>query len=179
MSNPFQEQLLKAGLTTEKKIKSQNQAKRKKSKQQNKSKVKEVDENKLLVQKAEEEKRQRDRELNQKKEEALKQKAIVAQIKQLIEMNKADLSKGELIYNFEDNNVIKRIYVTEILHQKISNGQFAIVQLDQTYHVVPSVVAIKIKTRDPSYIIVLNDSKTTEEIDDEYADYKIPDDLLW
>ena len=56
---------------------------------------------------------------------------------------------------------------------------FAIVKFDDKYDAVPAVVAKKIKDRDPGYIIVLNDSQATEEIDEEYADYKIPDDLMW
>ena len=105
MSNALQEQLLKAGLTTEKKIKKEIHSKNKQAKQNKKKKNKriEVDESKLLAQKAEAEKRQHDRELNKKKEEAAKLKAISAQIKQLIEVNSADTSKGEVAYNFEDS----------------------------------------------------------------------------
>jgi len=179
MSNALQEQLLKAGLTTEKKVKKENHAKRKKAKLQKKNKVKEVDESKLLAQKAAEEKRKRDQELNKQKEDAAKQKAIIAQIKQLIEMNNVSANEGETAYNFEDNKVIKRVYVTDAQHDQISRGKLAIAKFDEKYNVIPIVVANKIKDRDASYIIVLNDSASTDEIDDEYADYKIPDDLMW
>lgn len=179
MSNALQEQLLKAGLTTEKKVKKENHAKRKKAKQQKKSKVKEVDESKLLAQKSAEEKRKRDQELNKQKEDAAKQKAIVAQIKQLIEMNTISTDNGETAYNFEDNKLIKRVYVTDSQHDQISRGKLAIARFNDKYCVIPTVVANKIKDRDANYIVVLNDSVSTDEIDDEYADYKIPDDLMW
>ncbi|MDH5259557.1 MAG: DUF2058 domain-containing protein [Gammaproteobacteria bacterium] len=180
MSKSLQDQLLKAGLTTEKKIKKQKQAKQKQKKNQKKGKSPEIDESKLLVQQAEAEKRQRDRALNQQKEDAIKQKAIVAQIKQLIEINSANLDDGETTYNFEDNKVIRNIYVTDMLHKQISQGKYAIVKFDDKYHAVPSIVAEKIKDRDPAYIIVLNDSTAdNEEVDEEYAAYEIPDDLMW
>ncbi|MDH3327436.1 MAG: DUF2058 domain-containing protein [Gammaproteobacteria bacterium] len=181
MSNALQEQLLKAGLTTEKKISKEKHAKNKMAKQQKlkKNKRKIVDESKVIAQQAADEKRQRDRELNHQKENAAKQKAIVAQIKQLIEMNKANVGEGDLSYNFEDNKVIKHIYVTNTLHEQISRGKFAIVKFENSYTAVPAVVANKIKDRDPSYIIVFNDSDTSTDIDDEYADYQIPDDLMW
>jgi len=179
MSNALQEQLLKAGLATEKQINKENHSKRKKAKQQKKSKTKEVDESKLLAQKAAEEKRLRDIELNKQKEETAKQKAIVAQIKQLIEMNKISSGEGETAYNFEDNKIIKRLYVTDPQHDQISRGKLAIVNLNESYELVASQVAEKIKDRDASYIIVLNDSVAGDDLDDEYADYKIPDDLMW
>ena len=178
MSNALQDQLLKAGLTTQKKAKKAKNAKHQKAKQQKKGHLT-LDEGKLLAQKADDEKKQLDRELNIQKENVAKEKAIIAQIKQLIEMNKANLTNGELTYNFEDNNLIKHIYVTDKLHDKISLGQYAIVKFDKKYSAVPVVVANKIKDRDPNYIILLNDSKSTEVIDEEYADYQIPDDLMW
>lgn len=179
MGNSFQDQFLKAGLTTEKKVKKAKKAKHKQSTQKKKGNSQELDEAKLLAQKAEAEKRQRDRELNRQKEDAAKQKAIIAQIKQLIETNRADLSVGDVTYNFEDNNLIKHIYVTKELHDQISQGSFAIVKFDEKYDAIPTVVANKIKDRDANYIVVLNDGQSKEEIDEQYAEYKIPDDLMW
>ncbi len=180
MSNALQDQLLKAGLTTKKKVKKQNQAKHKKAKQQKKHTPAELDESKRLAQKAEQEKRNRDRLLNQQKESLAKQKAIIAQIKQLIDTSKIDISQGEIAYNFNDNNVVKRLYVTNKLPEQIASGKVAIVKLSEKYLLVPAIVAHKIKDRDASYIIVLNDQHIDDAvIDDEYAKYEIPDDLMW
>ncbi len=38
-------------------------------------------------------------------------KEFKAQVKQLIEMNKVDISKGDISFNFTDNNVIKQVVV--------------------------------------------------------------------
>ncbi len=56
----------------------------------------------------------------------------------------------------------------------------AITKWKQKYHVVAVAVADKISQRDSSYIILLNKPQDDiKEIDDEYADYEIPDDLMW
>lgn len=65
MSNPFQEQLLKAGLVSKQQVQQVNREKQKKKKQQ-KSKKPVADEAALRAQKVAQEKAQRDRELNEK-----------------------------------------------------------------------------------------------------------------
>ncbi len=93
------------------------------------------------------------------------------------------MSKGngdDLAYNFEDNKNIKRIYVTQDTHDAIALGKLAIVKLEGQYEIVPGPVADKIKLRDENYIILRNDpSQQDEESDDFYAEYEIPDDLMW
>ncbi|MCF6237273.1 MAG: DUF2058 family protein, partial [Candidatus Marinimicrobia bacterium] len=121
---------------------------------------KELSESQRLAQKAEAEKREKDRLLNLQKEDVAKQKAIIAQIKQLIEMNQIETPDGEVVYNFEDNKVVKRVYVTDRLHTQISQGSCAIVKFDDKYSVVPEIVATKVKQRDDVYIIVLNDASS-------------------
>ena len=51
---------------------------------------------------------------------------------------------------------------------------------DSEYAIIPAVVADKIAQRDESYI-VLNSalSEDVQDEDDPYADFKIPDDLMW
>ncbi len=181
MGNALQEQLLKAGLVDKNKANRAKSQKHKKLKQQRNSKQGVVDEAKLLAEKAIREKAERDRELNRKRNEAAQQKAIIAQIKQLIESNRLPKGNGDdLAYNFEDNRTVKRIFVPEEVHDGLTRGKLAIVKFDTQYDVVPAPIADKIKLRDEKYIILRNDpSKEDEQEDDFYADYEIPDDLMW
>ena len=97
-------------------------------------------------------------------------------------MNRISADEGETVYNFEDGNKIKQIYVTDQLRQKIVNGRLAIVRLDDKYEIVANIVAAKIMQRDDSFVVVCNEAATNDESsdeDDEYADYKVPDDLMW
>jgi len=175
----LQDQLLKAGIVDKKKAKKVRLAKHIQSKKQPKGQV-HLDENKIQAEKALAERTAKDIAMNKEKQLKAEAKAIQAQIIQLIKVNAIDCQNGEISYQFTDANIISKIYVTEILQKQLSNGIVAIAKLGNDYHVVPAVVAEKIIQRDASFIIVLNDNiKTETDEDDPYADYQIPDDLIW
>lgn len=181
MGNSLFDQLQKSGLVDKNKAKkvkqSQYKSKKKKSK---KGEAAELDEATLLSQKAHAEKVERDRQLNQQRKEQAERKAIAAQIKQLIETNRITDRDGDIVYNFTDGNVLKRIYVSEHVHKHITSGRLAIAKMGQSYELVPVPVAEKIKQRDEQCIIMCERSSELEvDEDDPYADYKIPDDLMW
>ena len=180
MGNALQDQLLNIGLVDKKKAAQTKKDKYKKNKKNRQSKAPIVDENKLLVQQQMEQKKEQDRLLNLQKEELVKARAIKAQIKQLIEMNSLNEAKGDISFNFQDGQLVKRINVGEKIQQQLINGKVAISKWEDKYHIVPQVVAEKISQRDVEYIILLNDKIEEDDgIDDEYADYEIPDDLMW
>ena len=183
MANAFQDQLLKAGLVSKDKVNKANKSKHKQAKQQPKNKTTEADERKQQVKQAALEKAERDRALNRQKLEEENKKAIAAQIRQLVQMNRISGDEGEAVYNFEDDNKIKHIYVTDELRQKIVNGRLAIVRLDDKYELVANIVADKIMQRDASFVVHCNEKSQSgdesSDEDDEYADYKVPDDLMW
>ena len=133
MSNPFQDQLLKAGLVTKKQVQKVKQDKNRKRKQQQQHSKKEkvVDEAKLKVQQAVEEKTRRDRELNRKKENQARQKAISIEINQLITENCLARDEScDIVYNFEHNKKIKRIYVDAEMKQKIVQGKLGMARIE-------------------------------------------------
>jgi uncharacterized protein YaiL (DUF2058 family) len=172
--------LLKSGLVSTAKARNIQAEKRKQVQQQRKNKVDVVDEAKQLAQKTQAEKIERDRELNQLRQQQDEQKQLAAQIKQIIELNRLPKDENGTAYNFTDNNKVKQLYVSETMRDQIANGRLAIVKLDQQYEVIPAEAARKIQDRDASSVIVLNEpDKTAEAVDDPYAEYKIPDDLIW
>ena len=181
MSNPFQDQLLKAGLVTKKQVQKAQQEKSKKNKQQRSKKAKLViDENKLKAQQAAQEKAKRDRELNKKKELQAKQKATSIEINQLIENNCLARDEDcELVYNFEHNKKVRRIYVNAEMKQKIIQGKLGIARIEGRYELVPQSVAEKIQQRNEKRIVIFNEDETTADENDPYAEYQIPDDLEW
>ncbi len=179
MAKSLQEQLLGAGLVDKKKAKAVQKEKRKQAKQVPKGQTV-VDENKARAQQALQEKRERSKELARQQQQQADKKAIQAQIKQLIETNRIDRQGGEVSYQFVDGKKIKKLYVTELLQNQLSKGLIAIVKLGEAYELVPQVVADKIAQRDESRILLLN-TKSVDVVDedDPYADYQIPDDLMW
>jgi uncharacterized protein YaiL (DUF2058 family) len=175
----LQDQLLKAGVVDAKKAKEIAKEKRKKAKQRPKGQAV-LNETREQAQQARAEKAERDRELNRQQREAAEQRAIAAQIRQLIEMNRIGRSGGETAYQFTDGTKIKKMYVTPLLQNQLSKGLIAIVKFHDGYELVPAAVAEKISQRDESIVLVRNTGRKEEvDEDDPYADYQIPDDLMW
>ncbi len=182
MNNPFQEQLLKAGLVTKKQVQKVKQDKNRKRKQmqQHSKKEKVVDENRLKAQQAVEEKARRDRELNKKKEDQARQKAISIEINQLIENNCLDRDETcEIVYNFEHNKKVKHIYVNAEMKQQIVKGKLGIARIEGRYELVPKTIAEKIQQRNEKRVVIFSDDEVMVNENDPYADHQIPDDLMW
>lgn len=181
MGNSLFEQLKKTGLVDKSKAQKVKHSQYKEKKQKTKKgSADQPDETKLLAQKALAEKVERDRLLNLQKKEEAERKAIAAQIKQLIESNRVEDRDGDIVYNFTDANVVKHLYVSEQAHTHLMSGRLAIAKLGEGYELVPMPVAEKIQQRDAQCIIISDHRAEPEQDgDDLYADYKIPDDLMW
>jgi len=174
----LQEQMLKAGLVTSKKV-AKVQRTAKKSRVQAREAREAVEENKKAQ-------IERDKQLSEQQKQATLAKEYKAQVKQLIEMNRIIIAKGNIDFNFTDNNLIKKVAVDKLTQSQLISGRLAIARLvaegnaEPQYAIIPAVVADKIAQRDPDSI-VLNSTLSQEEQDedDPYADFKIPDDLMW
>lgn len=182
MAISLQEQLLKAGLVKQKQLQKSKSDKRKQHLQQLHSKAGVIDETKEAAKLALAQKSERDRELAKEKNKVLEVKAIAAQIRQIITLNRRAKNTGEVAFKFVDDKKIKSLYVQADTVNHLSQGRLAIVRLDNQYEIVPQSAALKIQSRDPSYIVVCNEqSKKADGTADEdpYADFKVPDDLMW
>ena len=179
MGNSLNDQLLKAGLVDEKKAKRSYKQKRQQEKLRRKGQAVADDETRQRAQRQAEEQAARDRELNRQRKAEADQRAIAAQIRQLIESNRQSADPAEIPYNFTDGNTVKRIHVDERLQRQLTRGQLAIVRFDDGYALVPKPVAEKIRQRDAGNVVLLNQPQQHADGDDPYADYPIPDDLMW
>lgn len=178
MAKSLQEQLRQAGVASQKQVVKARKAQNTREKMQRKGAAV-TDEAAELVKQRDEEIRSRDRLLNEEKNRALQQKALQAQIRQLIELN--DIAeRGDVAFKFNHDNVIKSLMVSEDMRRALVNGKLAIVGQPDKLSVVPAKVALKIAERDDSWLILLNDKNEQEsDFDDEYAGYEVPDDLMW
>jgi len=180
MANSLQDQLLKAGLAKDK-----PKGKKKKSpkaKKQNRAAgtaneaskgPSQVEINKIA-------KAERDRELNAKREAELARRQLVGQIRQIIESTRVDISKGDVDYNFTDGKTVRKLLVSAPLHAQLIAGTAAVARLDGAHHVVPEASAQKIGALDKSFLVVFNsDEGESLAEDDDYAEYQVPDDLMW
>lgn len=178
----LQDQLMKAGVVDAKKAKKIGKEKRKNAKQAKHSGTEtEQDAVKAAAAAALKQKAEKDKAEAAERNKIAQQKEIAAQIQQLIKTNQIDIKRADISYQFVDDKKVKRIYVTNLLQKQLVNGLIAIVAFNDGYVLIPAKVAAKIAERDAAAIKLLNDPSQTEEIeeDDPYADYQIPDDLMW
>ncbi len=174
----LQEQMLKAGLVTSKKM-AKVQRTAKKSRVQAREAREAVEENKKAQ-------LERDKQLSEQQKQAALSKEYKAQVKQLIEMNRIVLAKGDIGFNFTDGNLIKKILVDKATQTQLINGRLAIARLvvenreECEYAIIPASVADKIAQRDAASIVLHSSlSQEEQDEDDPYADFKVPDDLMW
>lgn len=178
MAKSLQEQLRQAGLANQKQVVKARKAKNTKEKMQRKG-VAVADEAAELVKQRELEKQAKDRALNDAKNKAAEERAIQAQIQQMVQLNEID-ERGEVEYSYEHNGKIRNIFTTGDVRTALIKGILSIVGTSDSEFIVPRKVALKIAERDNSWVLLMN-NKTEEEgtTDDEYAGYEVPDDLMW
>lgn len=180
MGNSLRDQFLKAGLVNEKQVKQAKKQQHSERVAASKGQGARVDDDKAAAATAAAQKAERDRTLNKQRQEAEARKAVVAQIRQIIDAHRVPKGGDDLAYNFTHDNLVKRIYVSDDVHKRITAGTLIIVELGGKYDVVACDVAEKIRQRDPASIIVQNRPEPTgNTADDPYAEFKIPDDLMW
>lgn len=153
MANPFQAQLLKAGLVSKKQASKAQRAKhlnRKQNKEDSSSEIsKKVKEEQAVQAK-------RNRELNLQRDEQKRQEEQKSQVRQLIEQNRLELDDRGEPYNFVVENKIRRIFVADEMIEQLSRGQLAIVTLDDKYEVVAAKVARQIAARDKKAVVTFH-----------------------
>ncbi|MGE3297783.1 MAG: DUF2058 domain-containing protein [Porticoccaceae bacterium] len=174
MANPLQDQLLKAGLVKPHQIKKATKEKRQAQRGTTPEAVSEQ------ARQAQQRKAESDRNRNREQVAERERKAQAAQIRQLIETQRLARSGGDSTFQFVDAGKIKKITLHKAQRAQIVGGVLAVVRFDSTYELVPSATAEKIAQRDPGSVVVFNVPSAQENPEsDAYADYPVPDDLMW
>jgi uncharacterized protein len=181
MAKSLTDQLLEAGAVDKDRAARIKKAKHKQDKQRARGSA-EPDEIKITASRAQAKKTERDRALSRQRQAALEEKAVAAQVRQLIEKNSIDRRGAEIPYNFSDQGVVKKVHITGKQQAALAGGRIAIARMDESYVLIPAPVAAKIIERDPAAVLVMNTADGGDrrfDGDDPYADYEIPDDLIW
>jgi uncharacterized protein YaiL (DUF2058 family) len=180
----LQDQLLKAGLTTKQKTRQANVDKRKKNKQK-RSGVEHGASLQEQVQqdlaKAKTDKQTKDNALNELKQLQLADKEQLLRIKQILTHHQIKNVSGDNYYNYTFETTIKKLPLDAITHKALVNGRLALCGLDGTTYLVTRETAEKLSELDKNVVLVQNDKALDEQVDedDPYADYQIPDDMMW
>lgn len=176
MGNSLKEQLLKAGLVNKSKV--QQAKKQSRKKRRNQGAAAQPDGVAQAVAQAQAEKEARDRELNRQREIKQAAKARKVLLKQFVEQNKLNDRAAEEAYNFVHGGSVKRLYVNAKQRAKLGAGELAIVCVAERYYLMAAETAKKVLgMASDTFVFIPQEEKPVE--DDPYADYQIPDDLMW
>jgi len=177
------DQLLNVGVVDKKKAKKSQHQKRK-TENNNRKAVKsgkhvDTDTMQQQIEQAARDKQQRDLELNKQRDAEQASKALVAEVGQIAQQHKVAIPKeAEVAYNFTYNNKVKKLYITSEQQKELTQGYLAIAVTGETYTLIPDKIAARIENRLPELVIRTQVEQETDE-NDPYADYQIPDDLMW
>jgi len=178
----LQEQLMNSGLIDKQKAKQAQTEKRRKAKQKKKKGSVVVSDLQKAVQEKAERQKQQDLERNKQTQEELAKRAAHGKLIQMIAQHCEKDYQGELDYHFTYENKVKRIAVTTEIQQGLIKGLFAICVLNDAFYLINKEAAEKLREIDESVLVALHDQTNNEpasDEDDPYAEFAIPDDLMW
>ena len=180
--NPLQQQLLKAGLVKKSKAaevaREQHLAHHAKSAQTQTDAQREAE-------RARAGKAEHDRALEAQRKAQARSRELHAQARQII-ADKHVAQAGEQDYRFDAGGAIRSVRVDDALRKQLASGALVIAQSGERYALLPRAAASKVRERAPERIVLdhgqtTNDAaaSTTSEDDAYYAQFTVPDDLMW
>lgn len=180
MSNSLRDQLVKAGLATEKQVRQAEHQQQRRRQQQPRGSNPAPDPARQAAEQARAAKLARDQELNRRAAEKAERKQREAQLRQLIEQSRLPPSEGEGAYSFQDGAYVRRIAVDAAQRAQLMRGELAIARLGKSFALVPAAAATRIRERDPNAIVDLAAAAPAkDEVDERYKGFEVPDDLMW
>jgi len=176
----LQEQLLKAGLANKQSAKQIRSEKRKKNKAVRKGQDQASTELQESLSSQKEQQAAADLALNKSIKAELDKKSEIANVKQMLEQLKIADFEGELAFNYVQDSKVKTLYVNDINQNALTKGRIGICQFEGQIYLVAAQAAEKVQAVDSQYVLLLNDNQPVAiDEEDPYADFQIPDDLMW
>ncbi len=185
MAGSLQDQLLSKGLINKNKAKKIQREQQHQKRVSKKHKTELVDEAKVAAEQAQKNKAEQDKKLNQELKAKADERAIAAQIKQLISNNNISVKSKDVAFIFHHQGKSQTLVVERAQEEQIKKGRLVVVQQveikdSHKYQLVPSQIADKIASRNTNYIAYQADlQQLAQDEEDPYAEYEIPDDLMW
>jgi uncharacterized protein YaiL (DUF2058 family) len=129
----------------------------------------------------------RDQALEQKKRDKAARKERAAQVRQLVEPNALPRLETDDFYNFVHDGRIARVGVDAARRAALIGGSLVIVRSHGQYLVVSAEIAARVREREPRAVVhdaadgasSAGAPSSTLVEDDPYAQFKVPDDLVW
>jgi uncharacterized protein YaiL (DUF2058 family) len=180
--NPLQEQLLKAGLAKKSKV---TEAAREQQKARQAKEATESDQIRREAERARELKAEKDRALEAERKAKARAAELAAQARQIIQDKKLPRS-GESEYRFNADGAIRTILIDDDQRRKLAVGTIVIARQGDRYELLPRAAGDKVRERDAGLIVLDHGqasgaapAESSSEDDAYYAQFKVPDDLVW
>lgn len=188
-ANALQAQLLKAGLVKKSQVSqvANQQAKARVDKHDPKAAAiaAEAERIRIEAEKARLEKIERDRQIAAERNAERRAGELRAQARQII-ADKKVVAKGEAEYRFNDGEAIRTLLLSEAARKQVIDASLVIAREGETYVLLPRPAAAQVRDRAPELIVLDNagrdyvePSTGNAEDDAYYAQFQVPDDLMW
>lgn len=177
----LQDQLMKSGLINKQKAKQAQTEKRRKAKQKKKKGTVEISEAQRVINAQKEQQRLQDLEKNKAVQAELDARAAHGKLIQMIAQHCEKNYQGEIDYHFTYDNKVKRIAINDNTQQSLIHGRLAICVLNDAFYLINKEAAEKLADIDASVLVALHEKADSNDVDedDPYAEFAIPDDLVW
>ena len=180
--NPLQEQLLKAGLVKKSKV---SEVAREQLKAKHGKAPAAATDIQLDAERARADKAERDRALESERKAKARIAELAAQARQIIADKKVPRT-GEIEYRFTADGAIRTLLVDEALRKQLASGALVIARQGDRYELLPRAAGDKVRERDASLVVLDHGQAagneaavSTSEDDAYYAQFQVPDDLVW
>lgn len=180
-ANPLQAQLLKAGLVKKSKV---AQVAREQHLAHHAKAAPVANEARDAAERARAEKADRDRALDAERKAQARAGELRAQARQIIQ-DKQQTHAGELEYRFSAGGAIRTLLVNEDARGKLAAGLLVIACAGERHVLLPREAGAQVRQRAPELIVLdhgqSNEAEAALVSDDDayYAQFKVPDDLIW
>jgi len=168
MTNSLQEQLIKSGLVSESKLKSQRKPNKNRRKKNHTKNARRHDHAAAPPAKAEQPLTRPDPQ---------QAKLVRRKIREILRATQCNDANADLAYHFQRQNLVKRLYVTNKQHSALINGILMIVPFGEKHYLVPITLRDELQQLDPNVQCIVHQSQPSSTDADD--DHPVPDDLMW
>lgn len=180
MNSSLRDQLIAAGLVSERQAKQAAASARQEQARQSKTRTSPDVARQRAAQQAQAAKAARDQELARRQQEKAERKARRAQVNQMVEQVLVPKVESDDYFSFVDGTAIRRMPVTPQQREQLTRGELAIVRYRGGYAMVPVEAVARIRERDEHAVIPPpGKSEKSADPNDPYKDFVVPDDLTW
>ena len=177
----LQDQLLKSGLISKQKSKQANTDKRRKAKQKKKKGTVEISDLQIAINAQKDQLKKQDLDRNQATQNDLHARSEHGKLIQMIAQHCEKEYQGDIEYHFTFDGKVERIAINSETQLRLTNGQLAICVLNEAFYLINKEAAEKLISIDESVLVSLHEKVDTSAVeeDDPYAEFAVPDDLIW